>query len=225
MAMSNPIKSLKRPDLSRGRYQGYVVDNKDPDKRQRVKIRIPQLHRNVPDSDLPWVRPSHRGQANAGSGVGRVDVPPEGALMDVSFDEDDPHNPLYHGSPALDKVAKDNEILNEDYPHTVGEVDDSGNKWTINKLRKEALFQHVSGSSIFMDGAGNITLNAKSKLVLNGSTGVDVTGSNINVHSPGQTDVKGQDINLNNSGTAKSTTTPTARTTPTISSSKGQTSL
>lgn len=225
MAMSNPVKSLKRPDLSRGRFQGYVVDNKDPDKRQRVKIRIPQLHRDVPDEDLPWTRPSHRGQANAGGGVGRVDIPPEGSLMDVSFDEDDPHNPLYHGSPALDEVAKDNEILNEDYPHTVGEVDEAGNKWTVNRLRREVLFQHKSGSSIFIDGAGNIILNARAKLILNGASGVNVTGNNINIHSPGATDIKGTDVYLNNAGAMSSSDTPVERTSPVIASRKGQSFL
>lgn len=227
MALPNPVKDLKRPDLSKGTWRGYVVDNQDPEKRQRVKVRIPQLHRDISDEDLPWSMPSNTGQAHSGSGVGAVDVANEGALVEVWFEEDDPHNPRYGGSPPVDNMHEDNEILGEDYPHTNGQVDSAGNKWTVNKLRNEVLFQHKSGSSAFYDGAGNIVMHAAGKLTLVGSQGVDVVSSSgIRVHGGGPgVDIKGGPVNLNSSSASATASAPAARSTPQVQSRRGQTSL
>src|SRR5690606_2925684 len=104
-------------------------DTKHPDgkKRGRVRIRIPALHRNVPDEELPWSMPNNGGQANSGGGAGTVDIPPIGAKVFVNYDEQDPHNPRYGGSPTTDDVYGDNELLEEDYPYTKGSIDDAGN--------------------------------------------------------------------------------------------------
>lgn len=226
MALSNPVKDLRRPNLSNSTWRGKVVDNNDPEKRQRVKIRIPQLHRGIPDDMLPWVMPSSAGYAHAGSGVGSVDIPPEGSLLEMYFEEDDPHNPRYGGSPPVDSVNKENEILNEDYPKTRGYVDEAGNKWTVNTQRNEVLFQHKSGASIFVDGSGNISVTAKSKLSFNAPSGIDiVSNGNVNIHAAGVTDIKGNDVLMNGSSAAKSSANPSSRSKPSIPSSKGKTDL
>lgn len=35
-------------------YVGTVVDNKDPTNNYRVKVRLPKIHKNIKDDDLPW---------------------------------------------------------------------------------------------------------------------------------------------------------------------------
>lgn len=227
MAMSNATKDLlKRPSLKGGFFRGYVVDNNDPLKRQRVRIRIPQLHRGIPDEHLPWSMPVSTGNSHAGSGVGSVYVPPKGALIEGFFEEDDPHNFRIAGSPPVDSVNKDNELLQEDYPHTEGHVDEGGNKWSVNKLRNEVLFQHKSGATIFIDGSGNIQLSAKGRLSLNGAQGIDlVSGGDLKIHAPQGTDIKGAPIDLNGSSAAQTSSNPPARTTPNIPSPAGKTSL
>lgn len=229
MALGNPVRDLKRPDLSKGMYRGYVVDNNDPDKRQRVKIRIPQLHRGIPDDQLPWTMPISRGQAHAGAGVGSVDVPPVGSLLEGMFEEDDPHNFRVSGSPPVDKVNKDNEILQEDYPHTSGHVDEAGNKFTTNKLRNEILIQHKSGASIFFDGAGNISLNAKGSVFINGPQGVSTTAGedgDLKFHTKKKMEFKAKKgIKLNGAGDEMDSNAPASRQTPSIPSPRGQTNM
>lgn len=226
MAMSNPAKDLKGTRLNAGKWRGYVVDRNDPEKRQRVKIRIPQLHRGIPDSQLPWSMPTNGGQANAGGGVGTVAIPAKGALVEGFFEEDDPHNFRFTGSPPVDSVNKDNELLGEDYPYTEGSIDESGNRTSVNRLRNEILIHHTSGASIFIDGAGNISLNAKGKLTLNGAQGVDVTGGGtINMHSGEKVDSKGGPIFMNSSGPKLSSSSPSSRSTPSIPSASGKTNL
>ena len=45
-----------------------VVDNNDPEKRKRIKIRAPFLHNNVKDEDLPWACPYDYAAWGNGSG-------------------------------------------------------------------------------------------------------------------------------------------------------------
>lgn len=35
-------------------YIGTVVDNKDPTRNYRIKVRLPKIHKNIKDDDLPW---------------------------------------------------------------------------------------------------------------------------------------------------------------------------
>lgn len=224
MGLSNPHRDMPRPNLAKSEMYGYVVDDNDPKKRQRVKVRIPQLHRGIPDEDLPWCMPHGEGHAQAGSGVGSVNVPTKGSLLRVAFGEDDPHNPKYGGSPTVDEVHKDNELLNEDYPATHGSIDSAGNKISINKQRNEILWQHKSGAFVFVDGSGNISISSKGNIHLNGPSGINVvTGGQINLHGAGGTDVKGGDIKLNNSGSAQSASSPTSRPSPSIPNRGGNT--
>lgn len=227
MAMSNPIKDAlgTRPNLTKSRFRGYVVDRDDPKKRQRVKIRIPQLHRGISDEDLPWSRPSNGGVSNAGSGVGAVNIPPVGALVEGFFEEDDPHNFVFSGSPTVDSVNKDNELLKEDYPYTHGEIDESGNRFSINKLRNEILWQHKSGASIFIDGNGAINLTAKAGVNISGK-GINLASSSgIVAHGSSEVNIKGGDVRLNGGGSKISAANPSARPKPSIPSPKGKTSM
>lgn len=224
MALSNPVKDLRRPSLQNSTYRGQVVDNNDPEKRQRVKLRIPQLHRDIPDEDLPWSMPSSAGMPHSGGGVGSVDVPPKGAMMESWFEEDDPHNPRFGGSPPLDTVHKDNEILNEDYPKTSGHVDEFGNKWTVNKQRGEVLFQHKSGGSMFWDGAGNLSINSPGSITLNGAQGLNMTGGNIKMETEGEMKVKAKPVKLNPAGDTSIPSAPAPRNTPTTANASGKTS-
>ena len=227
MALLNPVKALKRPALNQGRWHGYIVNNDDSQdpksngkKRQRCRIRIPQLHRGIPDDQLPWCMPASSGQAHAGAGVGSVDIPPEGALVEVVFDEDDPHNPRYGRSPPVDSVNEDNELLNEDYPKTTGYVDDAGNKWSYNKQRKETLYQHPSGASMFFDGAGNISFSSPGKVTMSGAQGVDVVGGPVNINGSA-IQLKGP-TSINGAGAGMSASSPPARATPNIASRRNQ---
>lgn len=226
MALSNPFGDYARSKLERPDYVGVVVDNNDPEKRQRVRIRVAQLHRNVPDDQLPWAMPSNNGaQANAGSGVGTVNVPPVGSKMSYQLTDNDPHNPRMGGSVTTDDANSENELLQEDYPHTVGSVDQAGNLTKVNTKKGTITTTHVSGASIHIDAGGNISLFSPGKLTLAANGGVDIVGGGtVNVHG-GTVDLKGGRIDLNGSGSALSPSASGARTAPVIKSPSGQVSL
>lgn len=199
----NPL-DVRKNHIKRSDLIATVVNNDDskhPDKKKRgrVQIRIPILHRNVPDDKLPWSMPhSNGGQANAGAGSGSVRIPPNGAKVFVTQDEEDPHNPRYGMSPTTDDVNEENELNEEDYPHTYGEVDQAGNMWKVNTKKNTKTTTHVSGTTEHVDGDGNHSLFGKGNIdeVATGNIVKSAKG-NISNHSKGNHSIKGAKVMIN----------------------------
>ena len=220
MAMfSNPITDMRRSRLDSQPFVGTVVANddttsKDGKKQHRVRIRVPQLHRNVPDDKLPWTLPQGQGR-NAGAGAGTVSVPPVGAKLYYHFNEDDPHNPQYGGSPTSDDVSADNELHRENYPHSDGFVDNAGNRVNFNKEQNTIDVQHVSGTTIHIDANGSVSVSCSDVNI--GAEG------NINMVAKGEVRIDGSKIKLN--GKEATAGTRTARTRPRIADPTNKTKL
>lgn len=226
MTLMDHSRHLEKPSMAQKTYEGWVVENNDPDKRQRVRIRIPILHRDIPDDKLPWANINGGGShANAGVGVGSVNVPDKGAKMQLNFEEDDPHNPKYQSSPASDDVNGDNELLNEDYPSTMGHVDSFGNKWATNKATGDVTFIHKSGATIHVDGAGNINMASPADINIGAKGDVNIAAQGkLNLHASGDTNIVGARVDLNSNGPA-SPSVPGARSTPAIADKSNMTSF
>jgi hypothetical protein len=88
-----------------GLWNGVVVDDLDPKKLGRVKVRIFDLHdENTPVADIPWAGAcfpsafisSDGGNKNWKSG-GFFQVPPIDALVHVMFQHGDPDFPIWMG--------------------------------------------------------------------------------------------------------------------------------
>lgn len=224
MALPNPAEVFKKPTLKGANYIAKIVDVMDPKKQQRVKIRIAQLHRNVPDAMLPWSRPaSSNGGANAGSGVGSVRVPPKGATVYANMEDNDPHSSItYGGSPTVDNVHKDNELLLEDYPHTFGEIDHAGNKTATNTQKNTKTFVHKSGTTIHISADGSVNIGS-AKDVNVSCTSLNVSSaSNMKIHASGVLSLKGSQILLNGSDSRVNPTPVVGRNRPEISDPSGK---
>jgi uncharacterized protein involved in type VI secretion and phage assembly len=73
-----------------GKYRGLIVDNEDPTKRGRVKVRVPAV---MGETDV-WAMPC---VPYAGDGVGLFTVPPVGTGVWVEFEAGDPSFPIWVG--------------------------------------------------------------------------------------------------------------------------------
>lgn len=74
-------------------YKGIVEDNNDPQKRNRLKVRVGQLHGSsalgIPTVSIPW--------AEAVSPI-LIDPPiPVGSIVYVTFEQGDKNYPIYLG--------------------------------------------------------------------------------------------------------------------------------
>ena len=139
-------------------FIGKVVDNNDPDKLGRCKIRVYGLFgKEIPDSDLPWATPDMQ---FVGSKVGSFIVPPKDAIVKVYFHSGDIYQPHY-----TTKVVDKNNMpsqRNTDYPDNMVMFQTDDNDYlTINRKSKETTFNHNSGTKIVIDKEGSIEITVK----------------------------------------------------------------
>lgn len=225
MAMADVTRDFQRPNMANSQFEGYVINVDDPDKRQRVRVRVPVLHRGIPDDKLPWANVMSAGQANAGAGVGTVNVPEKNAKVIINFAEDDPHNPQYAFSPASDDVNKDNALNEEDYPNTYGSVDSYGNRFSTNRATGDITISHRSGATVHIDGNGNVSVAAAGDLYLAAKNNIAISaGGKMKLSAGGDITLDGANV-LFNSGSADSPNIPGARQPPQIPDHSGQTDL
>lgn len=159
----------------RGKYTGKVVDNNDPDKVGKCKIRVFGIFGSeIQDKDLPWALPEFQ---FVGSKVGSFVVPPVGAIVRVYFDRGEIYLPVY-----TTKVIDENNLptqRNTDYPDNMVLFEsDDGDYFTINRKSKVAKYKHNSGVEIIIDKNGKVTIEGtqgKNSLSMD-TNGVKVNG-------------------------------------------------
>lgn len=76
-------------ELSRDFYVGIVEDNKDPNRKGRIKVRIQTLYHTIPVEDIPYAYPI---ASLAGK---EFQIPAIGKLVNVVFLSDDLYSPYY----------------------------------------------------------------------------------------------------------------------------------
>ena len=76
-------------ELGRDFYVGIVEDNKDPNRKGRIKVRVQTLYHTIPVEDIPYAYPF------AGIAGKEFQVPAIGKLVNVLFLSDDLYSPYY----------------------------------------------------------------------------------------------------------------------------------
>ena len=77
-----------------GTYQGTVMDNADPQKIGRVRVRIPGFI----EPQSGWAHPRGGAGSSGAKGLGGYDVPPVGATVELSFLSGNIDTPQYAGA-------------------------------------------------------------------------------------------------------------------------------
>jgi Type VI secretion system/phage-baseplate injector OB domain len=193
---------------------GFVVDNNDPKKIQRVKIRIREIHRGILDAELPWATPySSIFQGNT-AGVGIVNVPVVGSRVFVDFIDNEMTMPVYMAA-VQDELVKTTELTQTNYPHVYGSIDRSGNLVYVDTHANTIKLTHVSGTEVFIAANGEVTIKTPSNLSLNASGNINIrAGGDLKLHAQGNVDISGVEIHENtNAATAPAAATPRSRPT------------
>lgn len=137
-------------------YQGIVVDNNDPEKLGRCKIRVFGVFSDeIQDKDLPWAVPDF---GFIGSTLGSFIVPPNDCIVNVYFDNNDIYKPKY-----TTKVLNRNDLptdKDDDYPNTMIFFEtDEGEYFKINRQQNLTFYKTASGVTISIDDGGNIDID------------------------------------------------------------------
>jgi len=171
-----------------GKYRASVVDNQDPQKRGRLKLRIPSV---LADQDSDWALPClpYGGLKSQGMFF----IPDIDAQLWVEFEEGDISRPIWVGSfwQQQDDVPED---ASKDEPTTRMIQTSSGHILQFDDESGEEQFRlyHPADAEMIIDKQGSITLTDASGAVLK----MDAASNVVTVE-----DANGNTLTMNSSGT------------------------
>ena len=222
-------KNAVKQDVDGKVFDGIVIDNNDPEKTQRVKIRSAEQHTNISDADIPWARLSGNLTSGLSATVGTVNIPVLGSRVTYQLMGDDLYSPLVLGQPANQANAIE-ELTGRNYPHVKASIDRSGNLWIVDTKEDVIQLIHVSGTLLRIDGKGHVEISVADNAVgpdakeysekgititVIGNTVVNSTGNtafhtkgnmdivaggNMNVHAGGTLNLAGVNTKINDNG-------------------------
>ena len=177
MSLLNAGRELNQKHLisPRSVYIGAVVNNNDPKKLQRIRVRIHDIHRQVSDNQLPWCLPFTSLFAS-GAGIGQFGpIPTLNSRVYVCYLDDSPYYPMYLGGTIsedrkLEDFTQEGSATANDYPYVYGKIDRSGNLTLVNTKRDTFEFHHVTGTRIAIDGYGRVQIDVVNSPRTSGDT-------------------------------------------------------
>jgi len=189
-------------------YTGVVVDNDDPARLLRVRVRVVERHgTKIPDDKLPWAAPIVPPDFGAGNAVGGFHIPQVGVQVLVIFPNDDIHTPFYFGR-ILSKNDKW-ESLSGNYPGRYGFRDPDGNYVLVDTVDGWAEMRHHSGTYMRIEDSGDVFIHVSGSLTMEitqgwnvtvyGNTSIDTKGSTM-ITSGSDVSIDGANILLNCGG-------------------------
>lgn len=190
------------PDMETKLQSALVLDNDDPEKLGRVKVKLPWL----PDDETPWVRVL---TPHAGADHGWYVIPEIDDEVLIGYEHGDYNQPIVLGSlyngkdtPPADGPDAKNEVklFSTKSGAQIKITDTSGSEEIsiISGDEKNQIVMESGGPSITIKSAGDITIDGKS-ITLKSQTTVDidatsdtkVKGANIDMQAQAQFKAKG----------------------------------
>lgn len=152
-------KQTRRKDLFF--HTGKVVDNNDPEKLGRVRIRVFGVYEDqIPNEDIPWAIPDFN---FIGSNLGSFVVPPNDTLVKVYFEHDDIYLPRYTTKVIKKDLLSESSFIagkNENYPNSMIFFEtDTGEYFKINRETNTTTYRHASGLLLEIDVDGNLVID------------------------------------------------------------------
>ncbi|HMO47499.1 MAG TPA: phage baseplate assembly protein V [Rubrivivax sp.] len=139
-----------------GKYGGVVIDNDDPQRLARLKVRVPGL---MQDAEIGWARPA---LPFAGPGHGHVMLPELDAMVWVEFEAGNLDQPIWSGcfyaenQSAPTPGAPGGRVIVTPQGHSVV-LDDDGDKLVV---------MHSGGAKLEMTATGLTLSIGASKMVM-----------------------------------------------------------
>jgi hypothetical protein len=150
--------------LGRDFYVGIVEDNKDPNRKGRIKVRVQTLYHNIEVADIPYAYPF------AGLSGTEFDVPAIGKLVNILFLSDDLYSPYYIYSENYNEnlQQKLNSLTDEEYVNFTALLFDEstqiyvkGQEFTMDQLLNKITINNNSINLEIKDNTQLINLGSK----------------------------------------------------------------
>jgi len=174
--------NLKKPKFLAIPWKAEVVDNKDPDKLGKVKIKVLGLIEGEV-SDLPWAYPLNPSGLGGKPDSSSFAVPEIGSFIQVNFPYYDIYFPFYSGY-WQDKTTHQ-PVFDEDYPESFGSIASDGFEFFHNKKTKITRFKLPGNTTITQ--TGTYTMNASGQVVLTADSNISIQAKgNVSVTADGK---------------------------------------
>lgn len=162
-------------ELQRDFYVGVVEDNKDPNRKGRIKVRVQTLYHNLSIEDIPYAHPF---ASLAGK---EFEIPAIGKLVNVLFLSDDLYSPYYIFSENYNTNLKNKlkSLSDEEYVNFVALLFDE--RTNIFADSKELTIDHLFNKITINNDSINHELKDNSQILNLGSKNSDqdaVLGTN-----------------------------------------------
>ena len=177
------IRKLPEPQVALPQaqtQQAIVVANNDPKNNGRICVQM--LWQQTKNQQTQWLRvmtPDAGSSNQVSVNRGMVFIPEVGDHVMLGFRYNDPNRPFVIGSLFNGKIGnggKANNNIKSIYTKT-------GSTITFDENQSSILVKDPSGNTWFMDGAGNIKIDAPKRITLN-ATDIDInTTNNIELNS------------------------------------------
>lgn len=161
-------------------YQGTVIDNDDPDKEGRVKIRCEEIMSGWQDSHLPWARPFSGSGGSSESG--QSNIPEEGDLLWCFPEKSHSMKNWYYISGSQLSDVNPHSLFEDNVKSSVGSQASYPDVkfWHFkNKVclavsssitTPEIMVYHPSGTFVFIDSDGKITIETPDDIEMKAGT-------------------------------------------------------
>lgn len=159
-----------------GIYRGTVVDNEDPLKLGRVKVRVYPMFADVDIEVIPWAISCNPLFAGAGDGFGWFAIPAINSNVYCMFEQGSPYQPILIGE-ASDAIKGQPTDRITNYPNRKVLRSSSGIEIYIDDTLKRARIVHPTGEYIEIDGSG-VTISSPAVFVY-GNVNIDTGATGV----------------------------------------------
>lgn len=164
--MSDIFKAAETP-LYWGIYRGTVVDNDDPEKLGRIKVRIYPMYIDLAAADIPFATPANSLFSGAGNGFGSFVVPDVGSNVFCFFEAGRVDQPVFFAEATDAKKGIPSES-SSNYPNRKVWKTSQGFTVYFDGSNNEFHITHPNNVSIVIDNTGKVSITG-AKIVLNSS--------------------------------------------------------
>jgi len=157
-------------------YAGVVVDNNDPRKGCRVRVRVAGIFPDaIPDSHLPWALPDNQDYAADAGATGATfsNIPPIGAKVGLRFPKGDAHKPMLAPYPGDKKTLS--KLAETNYPFRAVMELENGCTIVVDKQTNEVFVANPGDAHFVFLGDYSKTIVGSCTEIVTGSKG-DVPG-------------------------------------------------
>jgi hypothetical protein len=192
-------------------WLGEVVENNDPEKLGRCKIKVFSLFDDLDNDAIPWAFPvTNNNFAGGPGGFGSLSIPKNGTIVRVQFSEGNLYSPEYYGIQTINRAMQAD--ISDTYLNSHVLAYDQDEEMKVYYTPGNGLELFLKDSHITINPDSSITIEHKdtqSIIELVGTTINITANSTINITSNSLIKAESTEVAMNGSSITKLGPAPT----------------